>query len=221
AEVLRSRLQARRGGIWSCVLRNGFRTLLLRGRFDVVVSSSPWLSLERVQQPEYQEFLLRELVQTHRLVSGRPELAGQVDLAALFAMRTASLYLRAGGAMGCVLPRQVLNAEQYGVLRQGACRGLSMSWTELWDLDQVEPLAPGPACVLFGARREERGGREAREDGMAGKVVTGRLSRGDAAASEAAECLTFQEVRFQLGRRGGRSCWTEVAGTAHRLPGLE
>ncbi|MDP3047161.1 MAG: hypothetical protein Q8O07_06755, partial [Chloroflexota bacterium] len=107
AEVLRSRLQARRGGIWLCVLRNGFRTLLLRGRFDVVVSSPPWLPLERVRQPEYQEFLLRELVQTHRLVSGRPELAGQVDLAALFAMRTASLYLRAGGAVGCVLPRQV------------------------------------------------------------------------------------------------------------------
>jgi hypothetical protein len=221
AEVLRSRLQARRGGIWSCVLRNGFRTLLLRSRFDVVVSSLPWLPLERVQQPEYQEFLLTELAQTHRLVSGRPELTGQVDLAALFAMRTASLYLRAGGAMGCVLPRQVLTAEQYGVLRQGACRGLSIGWTELWDLGEVAPLAPGPACVLFGVRREDKGGRQAREDDLAGQTVTGRLPRNDAVAAEAADCLTWQDVRFQLARRGARTIWTEVAGTSHRLPGLE
>jgi hypothetical protein len=221
AEVLRSRLQARRGGIWSCVLRNGFRTLLLRSRFDAVVSSPPWLSLERVQQPEYQEFLLEELVQTHRLVSGRPELAGQVDLAALFAMRTASLYLRAGGVLGCVLPRQVLTAEQYGVLRQGACRGLNMGWTELWDLVEVEPLAPAPACALFGVRREDKGGKEAREDDMPGQVVTGRLPRGDAVAAEATECLAWQDVRFQLARRGARTIWTEVAATSHRLPGLD
>lgn len=221
AEVLRSRLQARRGGIWSCVLRNGFRTLLLRGRFDVVVSSPPWLPLERVQLPEYREFLLQELANTLRLASSRPELAGQVDLAALVAMRAASLYLRTDGVVGCVLPRQVLTAEEHGDLRQGAWRGVNVVWNGLWDLEAVDPLAPGPACVLFGTRRDEKVFRREREESMAGKVVTGRLPRGDAVAAEAAGCLTFQKVRFELARRGPRTIWTEVPATPSRLPGLE
>ncbi len=220
AEVLRSRTQAHRGGIWSCLLRNGFRTLLLRGRFDAVICSPPWLALEKVQEPEYREFLLNELAQGHRLVAGRPELAGQVDLAALCAVRTASLYLRPGGEASFVLPRQVLSAEQYGMLRQGIWRGVTTAWTGLWDLAQVEPLAPGPACVVFGVCQQEHSARDDRDTQLAGKVVTGRLPGPDAAEAEAATCLAWQDVPFQLSRRGGRTYWSEVAGTAQCLPGL-
>ncbi len=220
AEVLRSRSRARRGGIWPCILRNGFRTLLLRGRFDAVVSSPAWMALERVQEPEYREFLLNLVVQAHRLVATRPELAGQVDLAALFAVRAASLYLRPGGELIFVLPRQALTAEQYGVLRQGACKGASIGWTGLWDLAQVEPLAPGPACVVFGVCSQERAGKDTLETPLAGRVVTGRLPRAGASDKEAAACLTWQDVPFHLNRRGGRTYWSEVAGTAQCLPGL-
>ena len=42
---------------------------------------------------------------------------------------------------------------QFAPLRTGSFESARIAWDEAWDLDEVEPLFPVPACVLFGRRR--------------------------------------------------------------------
>jgi hypothetical protein len=42
---------------------------------------------------------------------------------------------------------------QYAPFRTGSYDSARIAWDEAWDLDEVEPLFPVPACVLFGRRR--------------------------------------------------------------------
>jgi len=52
-----------------------------------------------------------------------------------------------------VLPRAVLRGGQYAKFGTGSYDSARIAWDETWDLDQVEPLFPVPACVLIGRRR--------------------------------------------------------------------
>ncbi|MCS7282576.1 MAG: N-6 DNA methylase, partial [Anaerolineae bacterium] len=136
AEALRRRIEARRDTIWAFVLKNSYRPVFLRGRFDFVVGNPPWLSYRYVEQSDYQEFLKSQIVGHYRLLSGRGELITQMELGTLFLLRCADLYLKPGGTIAFVLPRSIFSADQHDALRRRTFRPeLGLSWTELWDLE--------------------------------------------------------------------------------------
>ncbi|MEM1668674.1 MAG: N-6 DNA methylase [Thermofilaceae archaeon] len=220
AEVLRKRIEARRDTIWAFVLKNSYRPLFLQGRFDLVVGNPPWLSYRYVEQPDYQQFLKGQITGVYRLLSGRGELITQMELGTLFLLRAADLYLKPGGTIAFVLPRSIFSADQHDGLRRRTFKPeLGLSWTELWDLEGVEPLFNVPACVLFGvkevqpqrAQRTQREEELAGEEGIPGEVLSGRLLRRNASLAEAEEALRVERVRFFLNRRGRRSYWATAA----------
>jgi hypothetical protein len=82
------------------------------------------------------------------------KLATQNDLSALFTARAATLYLRASGRLGFVLPLAALTRGQFERLRGGAFHGGAIQWDEVWTMDDsVQPLFPVPSCAVFGRRR--------------------------------------------------------------------
>ncbi|MEM2592684.1 MAG: hypothetical protein QXI60_08875, partial [Thermofilaceae archaeon] len=156
----------------------------------------------------------------YRLLSGRGELITQMELGTLFLLRAADLYLKPGGTIAFVLPRSIFSADQHDGLRRRTFKPeLGLSWTELWDLEGVEPLFNVPACVLFGvkevqpqrAQRTQREEELAGEEGIPGEVLSGRLLRRNASLAEAEEALRVERVRFFLNRRGRRSYWATAA----------
>lgn len=220
AETLRSLICRRRDSIWAFVLKNSYRPLFLRGRFDLVVGNPPWLSYRFVEQLDYQRFLKRQITEEYGLLSGRGELITQMELGTLFLVRTAHLYLKTGGRIAFVLPRSIFTSDQHDALRRRAFRTPSLRWTELWDLEQVSPLFNVPACVLFGERvptAVEAAQRQALEEPVPGQVLAGTLPRRNAGLEQAETALHIQEVPFFLNRRGKRTYWAAVRGPAGKI----
>ncbi len=95
----------------------------------------------------------RELANGERVYVGG-KFATQNDLAALFTVRAASLYLRSGGRIAFVLPLAALSRGQFEKFRKGSFTGAKIAWDEAWIMDDdVQPLFPVPSCVVFGRRR--------------------------------------------------------------------
>jgi hypothetical protein len=146
AQALRHFIETRRDTIWAFVLKNSYRPLFLKGRFDVAIGNPPWLSYRYVEQVDYQRFLKEQIVEVYRLHESMPQ---QMELGTLFLLRAADLYLKKGGTIAFVLPRSIFSSDQHDALRRGAFKGVRLDWTEVWDLEGVEPLFNVPACVLF------------------------------------------------------------------------
>jgi hypothetical protein len=160
------------------------------------------------EQLDYQRFLKEQITETYRLLSGKAELITQMELGTLFLLRAADLYLEEGGTIAFVLPRSIFSADQHDALRQGTFKGVHLSWSELWDLEGVEPLCNVPSCVLFGRKSP----RPSAFGGVRGEVLSGRLPRRNASLLEAEAVLKVEEVQFFLNRRGKRSFWGTTEG---------
>ncbi len=143
-----------RDTIWAYVARNLSRPLAYSaagGWANVVVGNPPWVALRHMSADLQKRF--KELAKEEKVyVGGR--FATQNDLAALFTVRAAALYLRSAGRLGFVLPMAALSRGQFERLRAGAFETVRIAWDEVWTMDErVYPLFPVPSCVLFGRRR--------------------------------------------------------------------
>jgi hypothetical protein len=93
-----------RDSVWTYVARNLSRPLALAfgtGWANVVVGNPPWVAFRHMSGDMQKRF--RELAKGERVFIGG-KFATQNDLAALFTVRSASLYLRSGGRIAFVLP---------------------------------------------------------------------------------------------------------------------
>jgi len=117
---------------------------------NVLIGNPPWLAFRHMTRGLQKRF--RELAKAERIYVGG-KMATQNDLCALFTVRAAGLYLRPAGTIAFVLPRAVLRGGQYAPFRAGSYDSVRISWEEAWDLDDVDPLFPVPACVVIGRRR--------------------------------------------------------------------
>lgn len=220
AQTLKHFIEADRDSIWAFVLKNAYKPLFLQRQFDFVAGNPPWISY-RYMDTGYQEFLKRQIVKEYRLLSGHGELITQMEIAALFLVRAAHLYLKSGGTIAFVLPRSLFSADQHDALRRRTYRFSedpledsmdNLFYTEIWDCEGVEPLFKVPSCVLIAGKRETA----RMEYPVPGQVLGGRLERKNASLAEAEEVLEVQDVRFSLQERGKRSFWTTGRATKAR-----
>ena len=184
--------RAGRNSIWGYVARNLTRpfTFSADARWaSIVIGNPPWLAFRHMTAGLQARF--RELAKAERIWVGG-KMATQADLCALFTVRAAGLYLRAAGTIAFVLPRAVMRGGQFAGFRSGSYDSARIAWDEAWDLDEVEPLFPVPACVLFGRRRAT--GRRTPETV---KVFAARLPMRDASEALADTKLRISEAEIE------------------------
>jgi hypothetical protein len=216
SEVLKHFIDTARDTIWAFVLKNAYKPLFLKRKFDFVVGNPPWIIFNRISEPAYQLFLKRQIVDDYRLLRGRAENVSNLEIATLFLVRGADLYLKKGGTIAFVMPRSLFSADQHDGLRRRTFK-LSESavqtlyWREAWDCENVAPLFNVPSCVLIaekaGLPRPSRSMPVEEEEAriIPGQVLTGTLDRKNASLLEAEEALTSDDVAFRLHTRGKRS----------------
>ncbi|MCS7311038.1 MAG: hypothetical protein NZ741_12550, partial [Armatimonadetes bacterium] len=142
-------------------LKNLYRPLFLRERFDALMGNPPWIAFRYLEAP-YQAFLRRLIVEGYGLLSGRGELITHLEIATLFLLRAADLYLKVGGQVGFVMPRSLFHADQHDALRRGQYRLMERPEARLrlvavWDCERVEPLFSVPCCVVWGHMSDAAG----------------------------------------------------------------
>ncbi|WP_206454030.1 N-6 DNA methylase [Aurantimonas marina] len=143
-----------RDTVWAYVARNLSRPLFLSsegGWANVIVGNPPWVAFRHMSadlQPRFKELAKDERV----YVGGK--LTTQNDLAALFTVRAAALYLRSGGRLAFVLPLAALTRGQFERLRSGVFASVRFRIDETWTMDDgVQPLFPVPSCAMFVTKR--------------------------------------------------------------------
>ena len=207
ALTLRSLIQAKRDTIWAFVLKNVYKPLFLKGKYDFVIGNPPWLSYRYVERGEYQKFLKRQITETYGLLSGKAELITQMELGTLFFLRSADLYPKPGGRIAFVLPRSVFTADQHDAFRRGEFKA-KVRLEEVWDLEEVEPLFNVPACVVIAEKGESETSYPLKckmfQIGTHGRAS---LPRRNANIDEASEVLEVVEGQIFLNRRGERTFW--------------
>jgi len=144
-----------RNSIWSYVARNLSRPLAYTHAgspwANVVVGNPPWVAYRHMSADLQKRF--REISRGEGVHVGG-KFGTQSDLSALFAVRCAGFYLRAGGRIAFVLPFAALTRGQFEKLRGGSFFSAKIAWDEVWTMDDsVQPLFPVPSCVVFGRRQ--------------------------------------------------------------------
>ena len=207
AEALKHFIDTDRDTIWAFVLKNIYKPLFLKRKFDFIIGNPPWIAF-RFMEPAYQKFLKRQITLEYKLLTGRGELITHLEVATLFLVRSADLYLKSGGTIAFVLPKSLFSADQHDGLRQRAFKFSeddmrSLFWHQLWDCENVSPLFNVPACVLI-AHKDEFASLKYP---VAGQILSGKLERKNASLTEAEKALTVENVQFSLHTRGKRSYW--------------
>ncbi len=222
AETLKHFIDTDRDTIWAFVLKNSYKPLFLKGKFDLIMGNPPWIAF-RYMEPAYQTFLKRRITEEYRLLTGHGELITHLEVAALFLVRAADLYLKKKGTIAFVLPRSLFSADQHDGLRRRTFKFAentiqTLYWREIWDCENIAPLFNVPSCVVIADKRELprpslSTPAEEEKKATAGQILSGRLEQKNASLPEAEETLTVKEVEFSLHTRGKHSFWATEKGT--------
>src|SRR5579885_533109 len=214
AETLKQFIDANRDTIWAFVLKNIYKPLFFKRKFDFIVGNPPWIVFNSIGEPLYQRFLKQQIINDYKLLKGRGELITHMELATLFLVRAADLYLRTGGTLAFVLPRSLFSADQHGGLRQRAFNfsediQQNLAWREIWDCENVSPLFNVPCCVLFVDKCDKE---KPIKYPIPGQVLRGGLERKNASLENAERDLVIEDTEFFLSRHGKRSFWSNEKG---------
>lgn len=214
ANVLKQLIETERDTIWAFILKNIYKPLFLKRKFDFIVGNPPWLTYRFVQQPEYQAFLKKQITDNYRLLTAHGELITHLELATLFFIRVADLYLKHGGTIVFVLPRSIFNADQHDRLRKRAFKlsedsTQNLFWKQIWDCENVSPIFKIPTCVLLAYK-----GNIIDNDrsSISGEILSGKLERKNASLVEAEKAVVVNDIEFLLHTKGKRSFWSIKTG---------
>ena len=188
-----------RNHIWGFVARNLVRPVWLSSdeqRADVVIGNPPWLAYRFMSRATQQRF--RDESDRRGVWQGG-KVATHQDLSAYFFARCCELYLKPGAGIAFVMPYAAMSRRQFGGFRSGifAQRGGSnrkqnlilVRFTQAWALgDDVQPLFPVPACVLF-AQVGQHG-----ELPRSVRRASGQLPLRDAAPDQAMRHLSWRDA---------------------------
>jgi type I restriction-modification system DNA methylase subunit len=207
ATAMRELIEEEKDSIWAYVMKNMYKPLFLKEKFDVIIGNPPWLSYRYVDKGEYQKFLKKIIVEDYKLLSGisagkkmkvKAELMTHMELATLFFLRTADLYLKDGGVIGFVMPRSLFTADQHNTFRRQQYQ-MKLGFTEIWDLEKVKPLFNVPTCVFIA-----RKGIKTISPYKA-EFISGNLARKNTGFADAEKSLKVDEGSLFVSAKGERS----------------
>ena len=209
-------IEKNRDTVWGFILKNYYKPIFLKKRkFDAIVGNPPWLSYRYVRSTDYQEFLKELVVKKYGLLpSDKVELMTQMELASLFLVRCADLYLKKGGCVSFVMPRGIFSADQHHNFRSGNY-ALALGLTRLVDLEGVTPLFNMPSCVVQCVAGTKT------SFPLDGTVITGTLPKKNATLSQAlSQFSRMEKTKFALGVIGERTFISKVGETPAISVGL-
>lgn len=207
AIAMKELIEEGRDTIWAYVMKNMYKPLFLKHKFDVVIGNPPWLSYRYVDKGEYQKFLKKMIVDEYKLLSGisagermkiKAELITHMELATLFFLRTTHLYLKHGGTIGFVMPRSLFTGDQHDVFRRQHYPA-KLGFIEIWDMEKVKPLFNVPSCVVIAKRGTNTAPPYKAE------FISGVLERKNAGLLDAEKSLTTIEGSLYVSAKGNRS----------------
>jgi hypothetical protein len=198
ANAMRELIEEEKDTIWAFILKNVYKPLFLKGRFDVILGNPPWLSYRYVEKGEYQNLLKNMITQKYKLLTGKVELLTHMELATLFFLRTADIYLKHNGTIGFVLPRSIFTSDQHDIFRRSLFP-IPLGLTEAWDLEKVKPLFNVPACVIFGQKDASS------KTPLPCEGLSAELSRKNANLEQAKESLQVTSQNLFVVEKGSRS----------------
>lgn len=216
-ETLKHFIETNRDSIWAFILKNIYKPLFLKRKFDYLVGNPPWIAF-RFMDPAYQAFLKKQITKEYQLLPGRGELITHLEIATLFFVRAADLYLAETGKIVFVLPKSIFSADQHDGLRrqifkfsEDTVHGLN--WTEIWDCEKVTPLFNVPSCVLMARKvtvQPMSAGKT--QQSIPGQVLTAKLALGrrNASLADFESVYKIDQVEFSLITQGKRSYWSSI-----------
>jgi hypothetical protein len=144
------------------------------------------------------EYKLLEGIAAGKKMKIRAENISNLELATLFLLRTADLYLKDKGIIGFVLPRSLFTADQHNAFRLQQYP-MKLGFREIWDLEKVKPLFNVPTCVFIA----EKGINTASP--YKTEFISGNLERKNAGLIEAEKLLKVNKGNLYLSTKGQRS----------------
>jgi len=201
ARTMAGLIKKGKNSIWAFILKNISRPAYLQKKpFDLVIGNPPWISFRYLRNPDYQARVKNLIQETYFMTKGA-HLVTHMEMAALFFVRSADLYLKNRGTIAFVMPKSVFTGDHYSVFRSGVFRDVYIKFTALWDLEDVSPLFNMSASVLVGRKGLKISRR------IQGKIIHGKLQGRNEPLSRAKERLTIEEAYFRPIFMGKRSVW--------------
>jgi len=192
--------------VWLFILKNMPRPRFVENSFDLLAGNPPWLSLRYIADAQYSKEVKQLVLRTYRIMGPKKaHLFTHIDLAPLFFVHAAFLYLKKGGHIAFVMPRGVLSADQYADFTSFQFIGDQAVW---FALEQVVDMAPVPkerevtplfrqaSCALLAEKGADT------KWPVAAVQMEGRLSAKNLSWAEAQQQLKLIEAK--LNRVGGR-----------------
>ena len=210
-EMLKDFIDEDRDTIWAYILKNIYKPLFFKEKFDAIVGNPPWIAF-RYMWPEYQIFLKKQITKDYQLLTGHGELITHIEVATLFLIKAADLYLKEKGTIAFVLPRSIYTADQHDGIRRRSFqffenKRFTLTWRELWDCERVAPLFKVPSCVLLAEKVKIDDLQSGADGSIPGLALSGKLGRKNASLDEAEETLHTEAVEYSLNIRGQHSYW--------------
>jgi len=212
AEKLKNLIEKDRDTIWAFVLKNIYKPLFLKNKFDFIMGNPPWIIFSTME-PGYQKILKKFIIEEYKLLEGRGELVASMEFATLFIVRSADLYLKKGGTIAFVLPRSIFSADQHDSLRRQKYRfsenkDCNLILQEVWDCERITPLFNVPSSVLIGIKSDNL----LLKKSINGQVLNGKFDNKNISLEIADSELEKENVELSVNIYGKRSFWAEGKG---------
>lgn len=212
AERMRELIRTERNSIWAFILKNVYKPIFLKNKFEWIIGNPPWLSYRYVEKGKYQEYLRDKILNTYCLLQkGGGHLITHLELGTLFFCACLQEYgTKEVARIAFVLPRSIFTSDQHNNFRktsfvkQGEVAAIyQIGITEVWDCENVSPLFNVPASVVFGKRPHFT------KKPIPAEIIGGELQKRNTSLVEAHPLLTVRKTSLHVVQQGDRSFWSE------------
>lgn len=179
--------------IWAYILKNFLKPIAFSGKkFHFVIGNPPWLAMQFMMNPEYQDFLKEETLGYGLIDKKQTHLFTHMEMATLFFCKISETYLEDGGKIAFVMPRSVLTGLHHvNFINMRFAKKLMLKIETVFDAEHVTPLFKVPSCVIVATKGQKN------EYPVPMLVFSGELPTTNEKWSNAKKLLQVSETTFK------------------------
>ncbi len=189
--------EAGRDSIWKFIVQNLYKPYFLSNKFDYIIGNPPWFTFSSIKNEEYQN-ILNALAEKYKVKPEKVANFPHLEIAAIFLSYCTSYFLKPEGKLAFVLPRSFFSADHHDNTRSGTAKGFKL--TNIWDLQNVQPLFRIPSCVLFAEKTLVK--KSLPTAGQDGISFAGNLPAHNCNWVAASAKITEEEVKWFYSKQG-------------------